>query len=415
MNLLQKTNRNYLFFSAMLLLIAGTLLFMLITKNISNETNEKLFVNQERIKEQLERNEVVTHLPPVIEVVQLKIRENDSFVIKDTILYDPAEGEEELFREMTSVETINGITYRITMRQVMLEPHDFYHTIGFVLILVMVALLIGLLLINRIISRTLWKPFYQNLDMLKKFSLHENEKINLFPSGIMEFRELNEAIIKLTEKVRTDYQLLKEFTENASHEIQTPLAIVQVKLEMLLQSSGLNEDQLIQISSAYSSTQRLSKLNQTLLMLTKIGNHQFEEKENINLSETIEEQLKDLDDFIQAKNISVQKEIFSNPVVKANLQLVETLLSNLLGNAIRHNVTDGKIKIELKDNSLVISNTGKLNNHSTEKLFERFTKADSTSESLGLGLAIVKKICDINSWQITYTIQDTLHLLKINF
>ncbi len=415
MKLLQKTNRYYLVFSAILFLIAGGLLYFILTTIVDEEVSEKLTENKNRIIQHLTKGEAIFQLPPVIEIEELQAPQSATFSIKDTMLYDPIQQEPDLFREVNSVETINNKTYRIIVRQVILEPHDYYTSIGLAMVIVMTLLLLGLFLLNKEISRKLWKPFYENLNTLKSFSLQEDRFINLKPADIKEFQELNTALEKLTEKVRSDYQAQKEFTENASHEMQTPLAIIQAKLELLLQSDNINEEQAGQIKSAYSAVQRLSKLNEALLLLTKIDNRQFVQNDNISIFSEIEKQLTNFEDFISAKNLHVSKNIENEITVTSGSFYIETLLSNIISNSIKHNLQNGKIKIELENKTLTISNTGKPLSIQPEKLFERFSKADASSTSLGLGLAIIKRICESSGWQISYIIQEEWHILKINF
>ena len=413
--LLRETNRTYLRFSAAFLLLAGSLLYCALTAVLEEETNEKLLANKERITRQIHRGQAVTQLPPVIEVEKLDFPLAEGLRISDTVLYDPIEEETEIFRQVTVVESINGKKYRVILRQVVLEPHDYYYSIGLALALVVALLPVGLLLVNRGISRRLWQPFYQNLETLKTFSVQQGEAIYLHPSPITEFRELNQAIQQLTDRVRTDYHSLKEFTENASHEMQTPLAILQAKLELLLQSAGLTEEQANGVHAAQSAARRLAKLIQTLLLLTKIGNHQFTTLERVCLDERTEQQLEQFGDFIREKDLRVDKQLSANATVTANPVLIDILLSNLLGNAIKHNLPGGSIRIELRGNSLTVANTGPPLSVSPQKLFERFYKANPSSESLGLGLAIVREIGESSGWQITYTTQGEWHVLKVNF
>ena len=415
MKLIQKTNLVYFLLSTVLLLVAGCILYYMITVDIDEEINEKLIVNKDRISSQIEEGKTITSLFPIIEIQQLAEAPNKTLVIKDTTLYDPVENDIEPFREISSFENINGKFYRITVRQVILEPHDYLNSIGTSLAIVMLILLVGLLLINRQISRNLWAPFYQNLEILKQYSIQDNKAIILKSTDITEFKELNRVILTLTEKIYSDYNSLKEFTENASHEIQTPLAIIQSKLEESLQASNLTKEQAEKINDAYISAQRLSKLNQTLLLLTKIENHQFNEGENTLLKTIIEKKLEQYEDVAQAKSIHIEKNINSTSSIKVSPILIDTLISNLIGNAIKHNVANGKINIELLDNSLTISNTGSQLTINPKRLFDRFSKANPSSKSLGLGLSIIKKICELYKWQINYSVNNNWHQITVRF
>ena len=415
MKLLVKTNRIYLLFTAILLLITGLLLFTLITSVIKTEATEKLTINKERIKRELIQGKHFENLPPVLEVEEIDMMPVQTKIVKDTMLYDPVEEDEELFHEVTSYELVKDKKYKITLRQVILEPHDYYNSIGFVLLCMMLILLLCLLLVNWRISTNLWKPFYYNLELIKQFKIQDNKPIVLQTSDIKEFSELNKAIENFSEKIITDYSALKEFSENASHEMQTPLAVIKSKLEIFLQAESLDEEQAKQIKSAYDSTVRLSKLNKALLLLTQIENRQFAKTENISLTQIIEKQLLLYEDFIAAKNLIIIKKFEHDIKVSTSPILLETLVSNIFNNAIKHNIDGGNLIINLKNQSFSVSNNGKPLLVSPEILFNRFSKADPSSQSLGLGLAICKKICDINDWEIKYTAHDDLHDIQVTF
>ena len=415
MKLLQKTNSYYFFFSAMLLILAGTLLYYILTGIIQKEITEKLVNNKDRIATQIKNGNKVIQLPPVIETTELEKFRPDELIIKNTVIYDSVENDKEPFTELIAFENINGKTYRIIVRQIILEPHDYYNSIAVTILLAIILLLISLLLLNRIILRNTWKPFHYNLEVLKNFSLQKNDSIKLLASNITEFMELNESIEKLTEKANADYQAQKEFIENASHEIQTPLSIIHAKLELLLQSDNLNEEQAVLIKSAYASLQRLSRLNNALLLLTKIENNQFVKKENISIGEMIEKQLKHVEDFIIVKKLAIEMIIEKDIIVTASKPLLDILLSNLMENAIKHTGYKGTIKIEIHGKILGISNAGHPLSVNPVEMFERFKKSDPSSASLGLGLSIVKKICDTNGWQVNYTSKNELHTFLVNF
>lgn len=415
MRLLLKTNRVYLIFSAILLMITGILLFFLITSVIKNEATEKLTINKERIKRELIKGKHFENLSPVLEVEEVSVMPATKKIVKDTMMFDPVEEDEELFHEVTSYELIRDKKYRITLRQVILEPHDYYNSIGFLLLCMMVILLVCLQWINWRISTNLWKPFYNNLELIKRFSIQDNEPILLGESDIKEFSELNIAIENFSEKIISDYNALKEFSENAAHEMQTPLAVIKSKLELFLQAESLDEEQAKQIKSAYDSTVRLSKLNKALLLLTQIENRQFTDSEQMSLTQIIEKQLLIYEDFISVKNLAVTKLFEMDVKIKTSPILIETLVSNLINNAIKHNIENGNLTIGLKNHSLVISNNGKPLLVSPETLFNRFSKADPSSQSLGLGLAICKKICDINKWKINYTVNNEKHSMMVDF
>ncbi len=225
------------------------------------------------------------------------------------------------------------------------------------------------------------------------------------PTRISEFRALNKAIAAMTDKIHRDYTSLKEFTENASHEIQTPLAIIKNKLELLIQDENLAEEQALHIKAVYDAASRLSKLNQVLLLLTKIEHHQFIEKERINLSNLLTNQLDHYQELISARNLELVTDIAPGISIFMNPMLAEILITNLLSNTIKHNIPNGEIRIILSNGTLSIQNPGNPPSQKTEMLFDRFKKGTSNTDSLRLGLFLVKTICETQQLRIHYSFQ----------
>ncbi|HYQ57264.1 MAG TPA: HAMP domain-containing sensor histidine kinase, partial [Draconibacterium sp.] len=205
-----------------------------------------------------------------------------------------------------------------------------------------------------------------------------------------------------------------EYTENASHELQTPIAVIISKMELLLQSDCMQEKELKTISDAYEASTRLSRLTNTLLLLSKIGNRQFLEVKKIDLTQTIDTQLSFLEDVITGKKISVEspdKAYF----VEMNPYLADILISNLLKNAIRHNHKSGSISITASEKQLTIANSGDKIEGNADDIFKRFYKSSSSDSSVGLGLAIVQKICEVSGFKAVYSYKENLHNFSIIF
>lgn len=301
------------------------------------------------------------------------------------------------------------------VRDTLLEKSDLLLIIAVVIGLVFILLNISLYFINRKLSKNIWKPFYSTLDHLRRFSPDDPVFRLSTVKGIDEFTELNKTLDNLTLKVMSDYQSLKRFTEDASHEIQTPLAVIQSKLETLIQYPDLKKDQAELIKSAYTSVQRISKLIQTLLLLTKIANDQFPEKNKVNLSDLLEEKIKLFADHIDSKSLILKKEIEPGFYIETNFFLAESLVMNLIGNAIKHSDIGGTINVRLDKYCLGISNSGSPLSIPSEKLFERFYKIDKSTGSMGLGLAIVKEICSLNKWDIRYEFVENQHKFMVRF
>jgi len=395
-------------------LFGGGVLYVLLMDTVREEIDEKLAVNKDRIVAHIHTSNQVTSIPPIIEVKQVDKKTILTGTAKDTFLFDPIEKDTELFRELTSNETVNGKVYQVTIRQAILEPHDYFNKIGAALLLVWILLLLSFFLINWRVSKSIWKSFHNNLLNLKRFKIGDSQPLRLENSNIKEFKELNETIKELADRVVKDYHVLKEFSENAAHEMQTPLSIIQTKLESTLQSSHITENMAKEIQSSLSAVHRLSKLNQTLLLLTKIENRQFSRVEPLNISKRVESILEEFAELIEAKNICLEKSL-EPAKVSSDPHLLDILITNLISNAIKHNTINGTIRVNIKPGSFTVSNTSEETITIPENMFNRFTKANQASSSLGLGLSIVKGICEIQEWDITYTVQGNWHIFVINF
>lgn len=259
-----------------------------------------------------------------------------------------------------------------------------------------------------------WKVFYNTVDRIQNYNVRSGKNLELEDSEIKEFDDLNRGLTLMTDRIEKDYLNVKEYTENASHEFQTPLAIINSKMENLLQDESMSEKQLLAIAEAYEASNRLSRINKTLLLLTRIENLQYPEKEQVKLHEIIDYQLKAVEDLIDAKQIELIKEM-KNVQVLMNPYLADVLFLNLLKNAITHNIEGGKIQIKLNSSGFSVSNSGNMQAIDKDRLFKRFNKSSKSPDSTGLGLAIAHKICEVNNFNISYSFDNELHKFKVKF
>ena len=281
-------------------------------------------------------------------------------------------------------------------------------------LLITALLCIGIMLTIRVMSRKLWQPFDKTLSLVESFSLEDMQVPVLPKSDVKEFERLNNALRELMKKDIDCYVAQKEFTENASHELQTPLAIFQTKLELLLQQPEQTKEQAEIIQDLFQMTSRLSHLNRSLLLLAKIDNKQFDTNERIQLDTFIDSRLPLLESISGQLRINrkySQKTLY----VKANHILLESLVNNLFVNAVRHNTPDGTITISIADNRLAVSNTSVETPLSPSLIFHRFYRPAQERSGNGLGLAIVKAICDYHGWKIEYQYKNCQHHFIISF
>lgn len=415
MKLLRRTGRSHLRYTALALAGAGVLLFIVLTRIIERETTEKMLVNVDRIEERLAQGEAVASLPPVMEVEAISAGETPAETVKDTTLWDPTEKDEEVFREVTVVREVEGTMYRITLRQVILEPHDYLGSIGLALAIAFAALLVVLVIIQRQIAKRTWEPFYRNLDAMKRFSLKAQEPIALCTTDVDEFNDLNNVVEQLVEKVLADHRVLKEFSENAAHEMRTPVAVIQARLEDAAQDPGLSSAQAAAIGAAQSAVQRLSHLNSALLLLTRIDNLQFTERVPITVAEVIDEVLEQLQGHIVERGISITTTVDRSVTVQGEPAFFRILLLNLLKNAVGHNVDLGEVDVRVTALGLSVHNTGQPLQGEPQRMFERFTRNTEAKGGIGLGLSIAQRICAVHGWTIAYTVHKDRHSMEVTF
>jgi signal transduction histidine kinase len=319
------------------------------------------------------------------------------------------------FRQLSHVVPVNGRTYQIIIRKSQEQKAVLVVNITRIMLLVFAGLFIVTLFVNGIISKKLWKPFRQSLQKIRSAELQKIKALHFENTNIVEFNELNASLNLMTEKIHNDYVNMKEFTENAAHEMQTPLAVAQSKIELLLQDSNLNEEQVTSIMQASTALNRLSKLNQSLLLLAKIENQQYNTDDVLSLTDVTNKYLTLFEEIIKDKQITVEKNFQENLLVNLHPLLADSLISNLLGNAIKYNYLGGSITIFINTNTFHISNTSHLPAIDANQLFKRFsTTVKNTETSTGLGLAIVKRIVDTHHLHIEYYAENNIHHFRIS-
>ncbi len=294
----------------------------------------------------------------------------------------------------------------------LIDTEEIIMTIVVTFLLIILLVFIFLFYLNKSHNARLWMPFFSSLDKLKKFSLTSDETIMFEESEIVEFEELNKEVLILTQKVQADYQNLKQFTEDVSHEMQTPLAIIGVKIESFLNEASMKNNEFLQLSSLKNDINRLKQLNKKLVLLTKLDNEQFSNIEKIDVNDELNELVSN---FRELSPTQISYQPLDKIVIEADRHLIHILLNNLMTNAIKYCVNDGSISLVTKTKSLIISNTGNQAIKNPEKLFNRFYRENKQSKSTGLGLSIVKKICERYDYDLTYYFENNSHHFKIDF
>ena len=416
MKLLAKYNRIYLTASIIVFLIIGVGYYFVISLVLIEQLNHSLKDKLSEIKTYaLLHNDLLPKANTKHQIIEYGATADAPAKARfsNVSKYITEKKEVIQFRQLRSIITVNGHNYDVIICESQTETDDLIQLISVITCIIAVFFILLLFVINRLLLQNIWKPFQHTLSQLQRFNLSNQNEITVEPTDITEFESLNNAVVAMSGKVNQEYHSLKNFTENASHEMQTPLAILNAKLDLLIQNENISENEIGQLQEMYGALTRLTRLNKSLLLLTKIENRQFSETETIRLDQILEEKIIQFADLIKAKNITLETDI--QPLeLKINHHLAEIVINNLMSNAIHHNVENGTITISLEREELMISNTGSTNIIDPEKVFERFQK-NGKSEGLGLGLAIVKQVCDQYNFMIRYSQMEDVHIIRLIF
>lgn len=401
---------------SLLFLCSGAAILILVRGLLIHELDEVLVDYKDRIgqyidsKGTLPESNVIDETIINYHVTTQTVKDKFSF----TELHEPDEDKMHTFRQLTFTKRIGNLVYKFTIAKPLEGTTMLTRIIVATTVVLLLFVILFSVLVNRIILRKIWAPFYETIHKLKETKISKGDRLTLSETNIDEFQFLNNTLEQTINFAEQEYRILKEFTENASHEMQTPLAIVRSKLDLVIQQEGLSDTQADAIKSAYSGITRLDKLNRSLLLLAKIENRQFQDTSMLNLKNKVDEKLEQLKEIMQESSVKVTSKL-KNAVISCNEMLLEILLNNLVSNAVRHNTKDGEINISLKSGVFRIANTGSTVSLNKERIFSRFYKDEQHSTQHGLGLAIIKQIAEQSGIQVSYDWEDSQHVFTLKW
>lgn len=329
--------------------------------------------------------------------------------------WNPLEKEREWMRELVFGISLKGKNYKVTILKSQEQNKDFLKLVVMIAAAMIALILLAGYTINRVVLKRLWQPFYHTINQISGYNLQKQQQLSLPVTKVDEFTLLNRSLNGMASRVESDYRTLKEFTGNAAHEMQTPLAVIAANTESLIQDESVLRNHHYEIATIDNAAKRLSRLNQSLLLLAKIENRRFELNEKVEWASLISQRLNALDDLIAAQQLQVT--VHAVPVTTIfHLYLADILLTNLLGNAIRYNIEGGYIDIDLHEMALTISNTSSLPALDTAKIFNRFYRHPETkADGSGLGLSIVEQICHEAGYTLSYRYLNNRHVFSVLF
>lgn len=425
MRLIVVISISYLIVALGVFFASGVITYNSIKEEIDIEQRRFLLERLKQTERYIERRQPTT---PIIRE-KLAIYPLDSAtdiyepVYSDTIVIHSTLQRLEPHLKLSTISKVGENYYKIELFDIIIESDDISDGIVRSMVRSYIILLISFTIIGAILSFIILKPFQGTLDFIKGFSITSPKRRKLPKTRISEFKKLNIFLDEMTRKMHADYTSLKEFTENASHELQTPLAITQAKLETLVNDESLTEEQISLLNAAHRSIMRLSKISNSLAMLTKLDNQEFTDKEEIDVGLMLIRMIEDFNELYGLKGITLEKNIQTGLLLHADRGLIEMMISNLMNNAIRHNYENGHISVSMKGSTFEISNTSLTFIEKPEALFERFKKSNQNQASLGLGLAIVKKVANYYQFGISYNCESieqegqniSIHKITITF
>jgi signal transduction histidine kinase len=416
MKLLSKFTLWYLVITAVVLATGGLIVFYAVQHEIDEEAKRRLHSMLDHTADALRKGESPgTLMHDQLEITEIDINEPvQALSVHDTMaVFQPRQAIDRKLT-LTASYQINDRHYLISVYDFVAEPDEIAEGVMKSLAWTFAILLVLVGITSIFISQQILAPFHKSLAAIENFSLRQTKSIQLPDTQTSEFKKLNQFVKTMTAKAQDDYKSLKEFTENAAHELQTPLAVIRGKLELLLESD-IDEKQARLIADAHQSAERLTRINQSLTLLNKLENQEFETVQFINLSKQLNHNISILAELMDMKSITLQTDIQEHVSIRLNAALADMLLTNLLSNAIRHNNDQALITIRLTSSALTIANSGNPPNAPTSEMFQRFRKGNESQDSVGLGLSIVKQICDISDLRVEYNFKAPFHIIEISW
>lgn len=332
---------------------------------------------------------------------------------RDEMVYITAKGETEPARIlMTIFQKEDGGYMELVVYTPTIEKYDLQRAILGWIVFLYVLLLLMILAVNAWVFYRNMRPLYTLLKWLENYRLGTKQEPLDESLRIVEFRKLNEAANLFSERSEQLYEQQKLFIGNASHEMQTPLAICRNRLEMLMEDDTLTEKQLSELMKTHRTLENLTRLNKSLLLLCKIDNRQFTDVKSMCLNELLMHYLDDYKEVYAYRRVQVEVYVEHCFRLEMSESLATVLLTNLLKNAFVHTEEGGTIKLSFTASSFEIRNTGDtpLNK---ERIFERFYKEGKKEGSTGLGLALVDSICKAYRLNLSYRFEDGMHVFTI--
>ena len=413
MKLVYRTALNQLLLALPLVVIGTAIGYFAVRQAVNEELDEQLEYHATVLEKRISKGNTDLGDDAPDQFLQLIPNVNTAQLFYDTIMYNNAEDEDIPWRiGIFPVKLADGSVAMLKLGRATVEFDDLVRVLAYVIAGVLLALLLAITLLNRWLNGKLWAPFHRSLEMMQHFKVDSPPPSTLLPSRVTEFDAMNTTLETMMAKMHKDFTAQKRFAEQAAHELQTPLAIMQGKLDELIQMPELGELEAEQIEVLYHARDRMGRTVQNMLLLSKVGNQEFV-PQAIDWGRLFRDQYAALEALTEKYALHFAIQVDSPCGLRLHPVLAELVVANLLRNAVQHNHQNGSVNVRVAHDGFTITNSGPVLNVDPESLFDRFAKGDPSSSGTGLGLGMVKEICDNAGFTISYSEVAGLHCVVL--
>lgn len=413
--LLTKTTFIYLVF----ILIAFFATAAFITQRINSfidEDTESYFNRRERrvVKVIEESDRDLSEINDLVIINDLSGINMSSYPrYKDTTLVVSQMDDPMLFRAKTVILSTSKGNFEYRMHKNISDFDKFRQGVLGTITNTFIILVLVLTLFSLFLSGFLFRPFHRILGSMSRYKIGSDFNLPDVSTSTTEFKKMQLLVGKMISRIESDYNKLKEYTENMAHEMQTPLAIIRSKAEVLIADDNLMNDHSKTVKVIYDEATHLSNLGNTLNLLTKIENGEYDRVEKLKTFDIISRHVDAVKEMFELKGLNLKVDLDPGHTLHLDPLLFDVMLKNLLKNALRYGLGVGPVLLTTKGKVLFISNYGNPLPFDSAKIFNRFVGSNGAKSALGLGLALVKRICDLNQLTITYRFSDAQHTFSI--
>jgi len=413
--LLSKVVFYYLLFTLIFFVISAYILQQEANKHMHNILENRFEHREHRIRHILEEDpakfSVISSSFAEVKEVE-RVPEKFTASYSDTVMMNEYTQRKNIYRKKITYMTVNGRHYRVEMTKEADELYKFRDDVFHIVLPVFLLLALAILVANYLLSGVFFKPFRRILRQMDAYKIGQSGSTDHIKTTTYEFDRLKKLFERMRQRIEGDYSQLKEYTENMSHELQTPLSIIQNKAESLISQNNLSPQQARQVKAIYEETQQLSRLGRALNLITQIENQEFQDIREVKTAPVIEDYLEKIQEMIGMKDLEVRKELDPDQTLTIDPGLLEVMLRNLLKNAIRYAEHGSTLSISTSNGKMRFMNQGPDPGFDKEEIFDRFRKGRG-QKTLGLGLSIVKKICQVSGLDITYDYKEGCHIFEV--